>query len=212
MPDASRGLLGASFGMTGLQGDDSSRRGRGKLTIGGGGRILDLPLLVPLVRATNLQLPVQEQLDHATAEFFILGHAMSFDELTAMSPSVSVHGFGEATWPEMDLNLRFRTRARSQIPLVSGMLDTLRNEFFSTRVRGPVRDPVVTVQTFGGTTRLFDRMLGVGEDEDERRLNLMEGRGRGPTTTSPLGSPGVAVEPVPDEAPIEPAAPPRGVR
>lgn len=212
VPDASRGLLGASFGMTGLQGDDSSRRGRGKLTIGGGGRILDLPLLVPLVRATNLQLPVQEQLDHATAEFFILGHAMSFDELTAMSPSVSVHGFGEATWPEMDLNLRFRTRARSQIPLVSGMLDTLRNEFFSTRVRGPLRDPVVTVQTFGGTTRLFDRMLGVGEDEDERRLNLMEGRGRGSSSTSPLRLPGVAVEPVPEEAPIEPAAPPGGVR
>ncbi len=203
-PDASRGLLGASFGMTGIVGDERSRRGRGRLTIGGGGRILDLPLLVPLVRATNLQLPVQEQLDHATMEFFILGKVMSFDELTAMSPSVSVHGFGEATWPEMDLNLRFRTRARSQIPLVSGMLDMLRNEFFSTRVRGPVRDPVVTVQTFGGTTRLFDRMLGVGENEDERRLNLMEGRGRGPASTSPLRAPGVAADPVPEEAPIEP--------
>ena len=211
-PDGSRGLLGASFGMTGVQGDALSRRGRGRLTIGGGGRILDLPLLVPLVRATNLQFPVEEQLDHATAEFFILGNVMSFDELTAMSPSVSVHGFGEATWPEMDLNLRFRTRARSQIPLISGVLDTLRNEFFSTRLRGPVRDPVVTMQSFGGTTRLFDRMLSVEESEDERRLNLMEGRGRRPASTSPLRMPGIEDDSVPDDVPIDPAQTPGGVR
>ena len=80
-------------------------RGRGTATVGGG-RVLNYPLLVPLIRLTNLELPIEEKLDYAYTDFFLSGRRMTLNDVSILSKSVWVFGYGVATLPEMTLDLR----------------------------------------------------------------------------------------------------------
>lgn len=173
--DGSRGLLDASMSISARLGDPASRRGRGLATVGGG-RVLSLPILVPLVRVSNLQLPTNERLDFARADFYFDSRGLNFDELSVSSNSVEIYGFGTASWPDANLDLRFRSRARQRIPVVSRILEEIRDELVTAVVDGPIASPNVTVTTLTGTTRFVGRVLGMEPSEQERRLEEMERR------------------------------------
>lgn len=173
--DGSRGLLDASLSVSTVLGDASSRRGRGSATVGGG-RIMSLPLLVPLVRVSNLQPPLDERLDFAKAEFYFDGTGINFEELLVSSKSVEIYGFGTATWPDANLDLRFRSRAKTRIPVVSRVLEGIRDELVTAVVEGPIAEPVVTVTTLTGTSRFVGRVLGLEASEQERRLEEIQRR------------------------------------
>lgn len=173
--DGSRGLLDASMSISSRLGDPASRRGRGLATVGGG-RVLSLPILVPLVRVSNLQLPTNERLDFARADFYFDPRGLNFDELSVSSNSVEIYGFGTASWPDANLDLRFRSRARQRIPVVSRILEEIRDELVTAVVDGPIASPNVTVTTLTGTTRFVGRVLGMEPSEQERRLEDMERR------------------------------------
>lgn len=171
--DGSRGLLDASMSISGVTGDADSRRGRGSATIGGG-RVLSLPVVVPLIRATNLQLPVDEKLDFASAEFFLIGDQISFEQMTISSPGVDIYGYGTCGWPSTVLDLRFRPRARTRIPLLSGVMENIRNELISATASGTLDNPEINVRTFSGTRRLLGGVLGQEPGEQELKLDAIE--------------------------------------
>ncbi len=173
--DGSRGLLDASLSVSTVLGDASTRRGRGSATVGGG-RVMSLPLLVPLIRFSNLQVPLDERLDFARAEFYFDGRGINFDELLVSSNSVEIYGFGTASWPEANLDLRFRSRAKTRIPVVSRVLEGIRDELVTAVVEGPVTEPVVTVTTLTGTSRFVGRVLGLEPDDQARRLEEIQRR------------------------------------
>ncbi|GJQ28840.1 MAG: hypothetical protein HBSAPP03_07240 [Phycisphaerae bacterium] len=176
-PDGSRGLLDAVVTMGGTVGDVSSRRGRGVGAVSGG-RVVNFPLLVPLVRMTNLQLPLNETVDYAEGEFYVRGAYLNFESLSVYSPSVEVVGYGTVTWPGMALDMRFRPRARSRIPLVTAVLEGIRDELMAVRAEGTLGKPVLAISALGGTSRFVGRLIGRERDEQERRLDAIEGRGR----------------------------------
>lgn len=173
--DESRGRLDAQFSMAGVSGSPASRRGRGAGSIGGE-RVANIPLLVPLVKMSSFQLPVDERLDYASGSFLLQGETAMFDDLTLSSASVSVQGTGTVDLPTRGLDLRFRARNKVGIPVLSRILEGIRNELVSAEVRGTLRDPKIRIVPFRGTSRWVEKALGT-RSTDEDRLDALE-RGR----------------------------------
>lgn len=171
----SRGLLDASLTIGGKADRPETRRGRGTGSITGG-RVMSLPLLVPLVRVSNLELPLEETLDFARADYFIEGPLVNFEELSIFSRSVEFFGFGTVRWPDLALDLRFRPRARTRIPLITPMLEGVRNELVGAQVVGTLKEPDVTFTALGGTQRFIGSMFGSSPSEQQRRLEEIERR------------------------------------
>lgn len=172
-PDRSRGELDANVTLAGVIGDAASRRGRGSGAIAGG-TILTLPLIVPLVRVSNLELPVDEPLDFANAEFFIQGPLVNFEQLSVFSQSVQITGFGTLEWPSTQLDMRFRPKARNRIPLITSLVESVRDELLAAQVQGSLTNPVVEMKTLSGTTRFVGRIFGDSPTQQQQRLDRIE--------------------------------------
>lgn len=171
--DGARGLLDANFTLSGNAGDISSRRGRGTITVGGG-TVLSMPLLVALVRVSNLQLPIGERMNYAAVDFFVEGATVNVEQFAVESASVGLYGFGTATWPDLALDMRFRSRSRAQIPIVSPLLERVRGEAVTGVIQGTAAKPDVSVTTLVGTKRFIGRLLGRDPTEQEKKLEQIE--------------------------------------
>lgn len=176
-PDETRGRLDAEFSLAGTVGEPASKRGRGTATVGGQ-RIVDVPVVVALIRLSNLELPVREQLDYARLNFYLQGSRLNFEQIVLSSSSVQLIGFGTADLPQLGLDLRFRARNRLRIPVLSALLEGIRNELFTAAVRGTPGAPLVRIVTLGGARRLFQDAFGSPQDDQTRRLDRIEQEAR----------------------------------
>ncbi len=174
-PDESRGRLDAGLSIGGLIGEPLTRRGRGTMTIGGG-RILNLPLLIPLIRVTNLQLPMNERLDYGVADFYIQGNQAVFTELTVSSQSVEIYGYGTATLPDFQLDLRFKTQSRARIPIFTRLVEGVRDAVLLAEVKGTLGQPDIGVRPLPGPTRVLGQIFGGRPSAQDRRLEQIEAR------------------------------------
>lgn len=163
-----RGFLSAELTLAGTVGDLQSRRGRGMAEIGGG-KVISMPLVLALVRASNLQLPVGEKIRLGRSTFFIEGPVVAFEDMSFFAENVEILGYGTLTWPETALEMRFNSRSLNRVPIISGLVEGIRDQFVSTVVDGTLDDPKVGVSGLGGTRRLIDRLFG-SESEQERRM------------------------------------------
>ncbi|MBK7403385.1 MAG: hypothetical protein IPJ41_01810 [Phycisphaerales bacterium] len=176
-PDAeARGMVDAGVTFTGIVGDPTDRRGRGSIQIGGGGRaeVLRLPLLLPLIQVSNLQIPQNDRLDFAEAVFFVEGERVVFERIGVFAQSIELFGYGSMTLPGLDLDLRFNSRAVNRLPLLSDIIEKFRNELITTKVAGTVRDPEVSVLQFARTRQMLAAALGREPTEEERRMMDIE--------------------------------------
>ncbi|MCC6429070.1 MAG: hypothetical protein IT435_19905 [Phycisphaerales bacterium] len=171
--DASRGLVTASVSLGGKLDDPTSRRGIGKATIAGPS-VLRMPLVMPLIEFSNLQLPTDEPLDFANSAFYIEGPVLAFEDLSVFSSNVHIRGFGTMTWPEMMLDLRFNSRAIKRIPVLNWLLEGLRDELVTTRVSGTLSEPDVASVPFDQTRRFFLDVFGRTLSEQDRRMLQLE--------------------------------------
>jgi hypothetical protein len=78
------------------------------------------------------------------------------------------------TGEDRRLNLRFDSRATRRIPLVSWLVESVRNELVTTTVRGTLSDPDVRLQEFPGARRVLGSALGRGPGDRQRRLDQLE--------------------------------------
>jgi len=180
-PEAeARGIVDAGLSLTGTLGDAASRRGRGRVLVGGGqgARVLRLPLLLPLIEVSNLQVPRNDPLDFGEAVFILDGDRMVFERLGVFAQSVEIFGYGQMWLPELRLDLRFSSRATARLPVVSRILERLRDELIMTRVSGTVRDPQVSTQQFTRTRRMLAGVIGDDLTDEERRMLDIERQSR----------------------------------
>ncbi len=180
-PEAqSRGIVDAGLTLTGTLGNADSRRGRGRVLVGGGqgARVMRLPLLLPLIEVSNLQVPRNDPLDFGEAVFILDGDRLIFERLGVFAQSVEIFGYGQMTLPDLALDLRFSSRATSRVPIVSRIIERLRDELVMTRVRGTVREPQVTTEQFTRTRRMLAGVMGEGLTDAERRMLDIERQSR----------------------------------
>lgn len=151
---ASRGTIDATVSLAGTLGQTASRRGRGVARISGG-EVIALPGAVPMLRLSNLQPPMGEPLDSATAAFFLQGDLVTFERLEASSTSLVIAGEGSLLLPNGELDFRFNSRGRGTIPIFDDILRGLRNEIVTTVVTGTIRDPSYRLEAFPSTQRML---------------------------------------------------------
>ncbi|MEN0019873.1 MAG: hypothetical protein AAF747_03205 [Planctomycetota bacterium] len=171
--DASRGRIDASLRLAGRVGDADSVAGRGSAEIGGG-TVVRLPLLLPLIEVSNLQVPAGDPLDFAAAQFFVLGDELVFESIDIQAPSVKMIGYGSMSWEDLGLDLRFTSRAVNRVPIVADLIEALRDEVIQTRITGTLGDQQITADNFSGTRELFGRLFGQEVSEAERRLREIQ--------------------------------------
>ncbi|MCX5692051.1 MAG: hypothetical protein NTV94_20015 [Planctomycetota bacterium] len=172
-PDGSRGMVDFGVTLTGITSMPESRRGRGTASVGGG-RVASMPLVVPLIRISNLQLPVNERLDYAQADFFVQGNNIEFEQAWISSPGVELVGYGSMQWPEASVDVRVRGSSRTRIPIVSKVMDSIRNELFTARVTGPLWEPKIGLESFNDTGRMIGKIIGATPSEATERLRRIE--------------------------------------
>lgn len=145
-----RGVLDGSLSLAGVVGDKSSRRGRGDVRVRDG-EVVALPGVMPLLRLSNLQPPMGEKLTDAWASFYVRGDTLTFERLVASSPSVLIQGSGEMRVPSTDLTLRFNTRGRMEIPVISDLFRGVRDELLTAVVVGTLAKPDFKMEALPAT-------------------------------------------------------------
>lgn len=172
----SRGLVDAGLRLSGRVGDQASRRGRGTIRIGGGENteVLRLPLLLPLIQVSNLQIPMNDRLDFGEAVYFLEGDTVVFERIGVFAESVEIFGYGRMELPTMNLDLRFNSRAARRLPVVSEVLERFRNELITTKVEGAIADPDISLVQFAGARQLFAAASGRDLTAEERRMLEIE--------------------------------------
>lgn len=168
--DSTRGVVSGELLFGGIVGDPAARRGRGTFRVSEG-RVLDFPLAMPLLEVSNLQLPTSGRFDLALISFYVEGNTVVFDELSAFASSIELYGYGTMTLPEQQLDLWFSSRATRPIPVVSDLIEGIRDELVMARVTGPVADPSVATVPLRTTGRLMGNLLSGSPTPEERRLD-----------------------------------------
>jgi hypothetical protein len=169
--DLTRGVLDATLSLAGQTNLPESRRGRLFATVGGG-EVAQFPGMVAFVKLANFQLPLAEPLDHARAAAHIDGSLIGFEELSLASEGISLIGYGTLEWPSTNLDLRFDSRSNRRIPVLSWALESLRDELVTAKVRGTLKDPIVTTEKLPGAASLLKDLSGRATEQD-RRLERM---------------------------------------
>lgn len=210
------GSLRASLDVAGRIGDPRRTSGRGQVIVTGdrGARVLDLPLMLPLIEFSNLAVPTGDTLSLAETEFYVRDGSVFFERLLVSAPSVEIVGYGSMSWPEAELDLRFNSRRTRRVPLLSPVIEAMRDEIITTAVRGTLGDPRISAEQFTGTRQLLARLAGRRLSESEEHLRQLERDAREeaerrrrvtPTARSTLREAVVSpVEPGPDAYPLPP--------
>ena len=174
--EAASATIDGNVTMGGIVGDAGSRRGRGTLSAGGGA-VLDLPVLLPLIQVSNLKIPGTEQLDTALISFYVMGPTVAVERVSVLSPSVELRGFGTVTWPGMDLNLVFNSRSNDPLWIIGRPFEWLRDELITTVVRGTAKEPKIGVEPFRTALRMFTGLMSE-KTEADLMMSGLESRGK----------------------------------
>ena len=175
--DVSRGIMNADLALSGPIGFPEERYGRGFVRVSGGS-IVALPGLINLIEASNLKLPTGSRLNLAESEMYIDGSSVAFERLSASSEAIEILGYGTMDWTSRDIDLRFRSRSIAPIPILSNLLEGIRDELITIRVAGVPGSITYSPEQFGSAKRLLDSMFGTAETEQQRRLREVESRTR----------------------------------
>ena len=175
--DVSKGIMLADLALSGPIGKPEERVGRGFVRVSGGS-IVALPGLLNLIEVSNFTLPTGSRLNLAEAELYIDGPTMAFERLSVSSQAIEILGYGTMDWTSRDIDLRFRSRSIDPIPVLSNLLEGIRDELITIRVTGRPGNISYRAEQFGTTKRLLDSMFGTTETEQQRRLREVETRTR----------------------------------
>jgi hypothetical protein len=175
--DYTRGLLDADFSLTGVGGRTDQTSGRGVVRVAGGS-VIALPGLINLIEVSNLRAPVGAQLDLAEGVFYIDGTRAVFERLNASSDTVEIVGHGTMDWVTQEVDLRFRSRSIRPVPFFSDLIEQIRDELITTKITGRPGNLDFSTQTFGGTRRLINALLGEPVTEQERVMSAVEDSSR----------------------------------
>lgn len=147
LPDTSRGMLSGMASVRGLKGDDRSRVGRGMVRVAGGEAIVNIPLVVPLLQISNLQIPSGESLDYAYGQASLVGSELKLDQAAVLSDSLALLGTGTIDLRDQGIDLRLRSLSRRRVPILSDVFEGLRDQLFTAHVVGTVQEPEFEIES-----------------------------------------------------------------
>ncbi len=164
-PEVDRGRLDASFSLAGVLGNVNTRRGRGILRVQDG-EVLNMPAVVPILKLSNLQPPTSERVGFGYAEFYVQGEKLRFDEFSLQSRSLAIDGRGTVSWPGLNVDMKFVTRSLARVPILTDLLEGVRDELVTTTVSGTLYDPQLKYEQLTATRQMLGEMFGSRKREE----------------------------------------------
>ncbi|MFG0273917.1 MAG: AsmA-like C-terminal region-containing protein [Phycisphaerales bacterium] len=181
-PTPQRGAVSGQLFLTGRLDDPASRIGRG-IMVAEGGELVSLPFLLGVIELTNLQAPRGEELDYGVVEFSMQQDLVSIERMAAESPSIRVQGQGRLTLDDASVDLIFTSRGKRRVPLLSNLVDAVRNELIAARVTGTLADPRFRAQPLPSAGRVLEGALGATRSEAGMVGDSRRGESRRDRTT-----------------------------
>jgi hypothetical protein len=166
--DATRGEVDATLSLAGIVGDASTRVGHGALRIANGD-VVRLPVVMPLLQVSNLQLPSGDRFNYVQSTVSIAGETVTFDRVAVLSRSIAIIGGGTLRWAETPedrlLDMRFNSKSTSRVPVWSDLFEAVRDEVLSTTVTGRLDAPVVRTEPLTTTRSVLGAIFSPGKDQ-----------------------------------------------
>lgn len=131
--------------LTGIVGDEGSRRGRGRLSITEG-RLYRLPLLAAILQVMNLNIPTNDTLDEAEAQFLVKGNQLLFDRIYLRGTTLGLVGSGAMSLPDQGVSLRLvnvNPKVWGRVPVLGTVAAGISRELMELHITGPLSQPQV---------------------------------------------------------------------
>jgi len=135
-----RGRVSAGISIAGTVGEPASRRGRGEIHIRDA-RLYEVPVFLWALQISSLTLPLENAFDAADLAFYFEGDRIIFERLDLIAEGFTLEGRGTLGLPGRQLDLVFRTKGRTRIPILSDLWEGGRDALASIRVTGPLENP-----------------------------------------------------------------------
>lgn len=188
----SRGVVDAAVTFSGVLGKPETLTGLGRARISGGD-VVRMPVVMTLMQLSNFQLPARDSFDYMQTTFQLSGSIVNFEQVALISRTLAITGYGAMTWPAKELDLRFNSRSAGRVPLLSDVVETLRNEVMTTRVTGTLMNPSIDPEALLGTRQLIGNALGqptgprrsISEQEADRAARAERDRLKGASSGVP---------------------------
>ncbi|MEM8834439.1 MAG: hypothetical protein AAGD00_01340 [Planctomycetota bacterium] len=159
------GVLAGSLDLQGVVGSPDALVGRGVFEVKGT-NILYLDKVLPAIQLSNLQLPGGSAIHRAAAELHAIGRTLHVSDLTASATGLSIVGEGTIGLPDLELDLRVNSRSDRRVPILTPLIEGVRDEFITTHVTGTLRDPRFRYQQLKNTRRLFGPFFAERDDAE----------------------------------------------
>ncbi len=139
------GRVSATLAVQQTFGAEGDRTGRGELMVRDA-KIYNVPLAMGLMQLVTLRLPVARAFNQASMSYYLRDNKVTFEKILLESPSINLAGAGTLSLADKGLDLNFVTESPHELklPVVSWLVDSIREELLQLTVTGTVEAPVVT--------------------------------------------------------------------
>jgi hypothetical protein len=139
---AGTGTVDAGLSITGTFGKTQNRAGRGNVLVKNA-KLYDVPLTIGAVQLLTLRLPMARAFDRAIIAYTIDGDVLKFDRIVLGSSNLDLAGIGTVNLKTDALDLNFVTRTPHDwnIPIVSDLVQTVRDQLLQIHVGGTIAKP-----------------------------------------------------------------------
>nr|MCU0688514.1 hypothetical protein [Phycisphaerales bacterium] len=189
--DATRGVIDLDLALRASISNEplQSLDGHGSLRIAQGSAIFDLPVVVGLIELSNLRLPSDDKFDYAAADFTLTGPRIGVQRIVMLSDALALIGAGHIDLPDGRLDLAVNSRSRQRLPIISAIIETIRDELLTASITGTIAEPSYTVSTLSGTRRAIARLFGAKDSGPSIPSTELDRYERDRHSTSQLLSP-----------------------
>jgi hypothetical protein len=160
VPDV-HGQVNAGLYASGKLGDVASRRGGGRVEIVDG-QLYRSPILLAILNVLNLTMPLDQALDEARGEFFLLADRLQFQEIVLRGDTLALTGSGTMTLADRAVdwhlvNVSPNTWAR--VPVLAEFMEGASRELVELHITGPIAEPRVQARSFRALRDEFNRLF-----------------------------------------------------
>jgi hypothetical protein len=155
-----RGELTASLSLEGKWDDPAARRGRGDVLVAGK-QLYRIPLMLGLLKVTNLSLPIGQPFTRGSARYTVEGSRVNFEQMDLRADNMSMNGTGYLDFGTKQVRLTLTTDNPTgfKIPFISDLWQGARQELLRINVEGTVQDPKVQTSSMGVITTTIDQVF-----------------------------------------------------
>lgn len=154
------GRLTASLLMEGVWNDNTTRRGRGDVTVDGK-EMYRVPVIFGWMQIANLSLPHDAPIQQAGVRYSVEGNRVTLEQIDLRSPATTMQGNGWLDFKDktMRMSLSVASSPADKVPLFGPLLQGVREDLTQIQIRGTLQEPKVGATIFNAFNTTIDEVI-----------------------------------------------------